>query len=47
MVQHNKIILELVNTAITKGDYEGFLAICTENTKWTFAGEQTLSQLTI
>jgi ketosteroid isomerase-like protein len=39
----NKTILAQANAAITAGDYEGFLAHCTDDTRWTFVGEQTLS----
>ncbi|OUJ72732.1 nuclear transport factor 2 family protein [Hymenobacter crusticola] len=42
MQKENKMILEKANAAITAGDYEGFLAHCTDDTKWTFVGEQTL-----
>ncbi|MBG8555446.1 nuclear transport factor 2 family protein [Hymenobacter guriensis] len=38
----NKTILEKANAAITAGNYEGFLAHCTDDTQWTFVGEQTL-----
>lgn len=38
----NKQILETANAAITQGDYEGFLAYCTDDTVWTFVGEQIL-----
>jgi uncharacterized protein len=38
----NKAVLEKANAAIVKGDNEGFLAHCTEDTEWTFVGEQTL-----
>jgi uncharacterized protein len=38
----NKLILENANEAVTKGDYEGFLSFCTDDTLWTFVGEQTL-----
>lgn len=38
----NKEILERANIAISKGDYEGFLMFCTDDTKWTFVGDQTL-----
>jgi uncharacterized protein len=38
----NKTILQQANAAITAGDNEGFLAHCTEDTEWTFVGEQTL-----
>ncbi|QSI31786.1 DUF4440 domain-containing protein [Variovorax sp. RKNM96] len=39
----HKAILEKANAAIIKGDYEGFLALCTEDTEWTFVGDRTLS----
>lgn len=42
MAEHNKIILEQANKLIAEGDYEGFLAFCTENTEWTFVGDQDL-----
>jgi uncharacterized protein (TIGR02246 family) len=42
MPEPNKTILEKANAAITAGDYEGFLAHCTDDTEWTFVGEQTL-----
>ena len=38
----NKQILEKANAAVTAGDNGGFLAYCTEDTVWTFVGEQTL-----
>ena len=38
----NKLILESANEAITRGDHEGFLAFCSDDTVWTFVGEQTL-----
>ena len=38
----NKSILEKANAAITKGDYEGFLLWCAEETEWTFVGDKTL-----
>jgi uncharacterized protein len=38
----HKEILEMANAAIRTGDYEGFLAHCTEDTEWTFEGEMTL-----
>ena len=41
MTDH-KNILTKANAAITKGDNEGFLSYCTEDTEWTFVGEQTL-----
>ena len=42
MSESNKAILEKANTAIAKGDYEGFLHYCTEDTEWVFVGERTL-----
>jgi ketosteroid isomerase-like protein len=42
MVESNKSILEKANAAITKGDNEGFLMFCTEDTHWTFMGDKIL-----
>lgn len=42
MSTSNKAMLEEANAAIAAGDYEGFLAFCTDDTEWTFVGEQTL-----
>jgi len=42
MVEINKAILEKANAAIAKGDHEGFLQYCTNNTRWTFVGNQLL-----
>jgi ketosteroid isomerase-like protein len=42
MAENNKAILEKANTAITKGDNEGFLVFCTDDTEWTFIGDKTL-----
>jgi ketosteroid isomerase-like protein len=42
MPVNNKMTLEKANAAITVGDYEGFLSCCTDDTQWTFVGEQTL-----
>jgi uncharacterized protein len=42
MNSSNKAILEKANAAITRGDHEGFLAFCTEDTEWTFVGERIL-----
>lgn len=39
----NKTILMKANAAVTAGDNEGFLQYCTEDTTWTFVGEQTLT----
>jgi ketosteroid isomerase-like protein len=42
MIENNKAILKKANAAIINGDYEGFLSFCSENTIWTFIGDQTL-----
>lgn len=42
MMGNNKEILLKANIAVSKGDYEGFLSFCTEDTIWTFVGEETL-----
>jgi uncharacterized protein (TIGR02246 family) len=42
MFERNTAILETANAAIAEGDYEGFLAFCTDDTVWTFVGERTL-----
>ena len=42
MAQENKEILKKANEAITKGDNDGFLVFCAEDTEWTFVGEQVL-----
>jgi len=43
-MQHdNKATLLKANTAISKGDNEGFLEHCTDDTKWIFVGDITLN----
>lgn len=42
MSEKHKAILEKGNAAIAAGDNEGFLAFCSDDTQWTFVGEQTL-----
>jgi uncharacterized protein len=42
MSEINKATLEAANAAITVGNYEGFLAFCTDDTEWTFVGERVL-----
>ncbi len=42
MVEDNKATLEKANAAVSKGDNEGFLKFCTDDTKWTFVGDQVL-----
>lgn len=41
-MEDNKTTLTMANAAVTAGDYEGFLSFCTEDTEWTFIGNQTL-----
>lgn len=38
-----RAVLQAANAAILKGDYEGFLAHCTEDTVWIFVGEQRIN----
>lgn len=38
----NKTILIKANAAITKGDNEGFLEFCTDDTEWNLVGDKTL-----
>ncbi|MEJ5055847.1 nuclear transport factor 2 family protein [Sphingobacterium sp. MYb382] len=42
MKDNNKAILIKANAAVTAGDYEGFLSFCSEDTVWTFVGDETL-----
>jgi uncharacterized protein (TIGR02246 family) len=42
MSKTNKETLAKANAAISEGDFEGFLALCTEDTEWTFEGDRTL-----
>jgi uncharacterized protein len=42
MSDTNKAVLTKANEAISQGDFEGFLAFCTEDTEWTFVGDRTL-----
>ena len=42
MSAKNKAILEEANAAIALGNNEGFLLFCTDDTQWTFVGDQTL-----
>lgn len=41
-MKNNKQILIEANDAISKSDYEGFLQYCTDDTTWTFVGDQIL-----
>lgn len=42
ITEQNKNTLISANAANTKGDYEGFLSFCTEDTTWSFIGERIL-----
>ena len=42
MPEKNKAILEEANARIEKGDYEGFLSFCTDDTEWSFVGDKVL-----
>ncbi|MGM9475745.1 nuclear transport factor 2 family protein [Pedobacter sp. GSP4] len=43
MSEKNKSILIQGNAAISAGNNEGFLALCTEDTVWEFIGDRTIS----
>jgi ketosteroid isomerase-like protein len=43
MSEIHKEILAEANAAILKGDFEGFLVHCTEDTQWTFLGDRKIS----
>lgn len=40
---NNTEILEKANLAITQGNNEEFLSYCTDDTVWTFVGDQTIT----
>lgn len=42
MSKANKETLRKANLAVSRGDHDGFLSHCTDNTRWTFVGERTL-----
>jgi len=42
MLEANKKVLEEANAAIARGDFEGFLRHCTDNTEWVFVGDRVL-----
>lgn len=42
MTKNNKEILLRANEAILRGNNEGFLAECTEDTRWQFIGDRIL-----
>ena len=43
MSEKHKATLQQANQAISRGDFDGFLSHSTEDTEWTFVGEQTLA----
>ena len=42
MPDTHKEILSKANAAISAGDFEGFLTLCTDDTVWRFEGDRTL-----
>lgn len=42
MSDNNKTVLKKGNAAITEGNYEFFLSLCTDDTEWTFVGDKIL-----
>lgn len=42
MSSTHKDILTQANAAVVRGDHEGFLAFCTDDTEWIFLGDRTL-----
>jgi uncharacterized protein len=42
MMENNKTVLQKANAHVKKGDHEGFLSYCTDDTEWTFVGERKL-----
>ena len=38
----NKRVLEAANDAVARGDVDGFLQYCTDDTTWVFVGDRTL-----
>jgi uncharacterized protein len=41
-IDHKEILLR-GNAAIASGDHEGFLSLCTDDTRWVFVGDQVLN----
>lgn len=41
-MENNKAVLQKANAAIKEGNNEGFLAHCTDDTRWVFVGDKTL-----
>lgn len=42
MLEKNKEIVEKVNTAFLKGNFEGFLEFCADDVIWTIVGDRTI-----
>lgn len=42
MSKANKFVLETANQAISEGNIEGFLSLCTEDLEWTTVGKETI-----
>lgn len=42
MSEQNKAVLVKANACVARGDHEGFLSFCTDDTQWIFVGDQTL-----
>ncbi|WP_316825009.1 nuclear transport factor 2 family protein [Pedobacter miscanthi] len=43
MSEKNKSTLLQGNAAISAGNHEGFLELCTDDTNWEFVGDQTIT----
>lgn len=39
----NKALLKAANEVLEKGNIDGFLSFCTDDTEWVFVGEKTLT----
>ncbi|HTV00473.1 MAG TPA: nuclear transport factor 2 family protein [Luteitalea sp.] len=42
MSERHKDLLVQANAAMSRGDYEGFLAHCVDDVEWTFVGDRHL-----
>ena len=42
MSESNSDVLLAANAAVARGDYDGFLAHCTDDTRWEFVGDRVL-----
>jgi len=43
MPESPRSVLQKLNEAIVRKDFDGCMACCTDDTHWTFVGERTLS----